>query len=133
LNGDSIQDANFSSYQALQAGYYCLVAINEGGCYATSNCFDLYEDCVGFETINSDLIKLYPNPANQQLTMELPSNQVAESFIVSDLQGRIIQIQGILNNNGLYQVPIVSLENGVYHIVVKTNKGVTTKQFVKIN
>jgi hypothetical protein len=133
LNGDSIQDANFPSYQAFQTGYYCLLAINPGGCFATSECYNLYEDCVGFETIASDLIKLYPNPANQQLTMELPSNQVAESFIVSDLQGRIIQIQGILNNNGLYQVPIVSLENGVYHIVVKTNKGVITEQFVKIN
>jgi hypothetical protein len=133
LNGDSIQGASLSSYSATQAGYYCLVAINETGCYATSNCFDLYEDCVGFESIASDILKLYPNPTNQQLNLELSSNHLVESIVISDIQGRALQIQSNLNDNGLIQIPIFSLENGVYHIVVKTNKGVTTKQFVKIN
>ncbi len=133
LNGDSIPDASFSSYSATQAGYYCLVAINETGCYATSNCFNIYEDCVGFETIASDLIKLYPNPAYQHLTIELPSNQLVESFIVSDLQGRVVQVQSNLNDNGIYQIPVVALENGVYHIGIKTNNGLMMKQFVKIN
>ena len=133
LNGDSIQGASLSSYSATQAGYYCLVAINETGCYATSNCFDIYEDCVGFETLASDLIKLYPNPAYQHLTIELPSNQLVESFIVSDLQGRVVQVQSKLNENGIYQIPVVDLENGVYHIGIKTNNGLMMKQFVKIN
>jgi hypothetical protein len=132
-NGDSIPNATFPTYTASQAGYYCLVATNQGGCYAISNCINIYEDCVGIETIDSELITLYPNPANQQLNIELPSNQVAESFMISDLQGRVLQLQSSLNDNGLLQIPIFSLENGLYHILIKTNKGVTTKQFVKIN
>jgi hypothetical protein len=110
-----------------------LIATNEGGCFATSNCINIYEDCVGIETIDSDLITLYPNPANQQLNIELPSNQVAESIVINDLQGRVLQLQSNLNDNGLLQIPIISLETGVYHILIKTNKGVATKQFVKIN
>ncbi len=133
LNGDSIPNETYVSINATQGGYYCLIATNEGGCFATSNCINIYEDCVGIETIDSDLITLYPNPANQQLNIELTSNQVAESFIITDLQGRVLQLQSNLNGNGLLQIPIISLENGVYHIFIKTNKGVTTKQFVKIN
>jgi hypothetical protein len=132
-NGDSIPNATFPTYTASQTGYYCLIATNEGGCFATSNCINIYEDCVGIETIDSDLITLYPNPANQQLNIELPSNQVAESIVINDLQGRVLQLQSNLNDNGLLQIPIISLETGVYHILIKTNKGVATKQFVKIN
>ena len=92
-----------------------------------------FQKPVGIETIASDLIKLYPNPSNQQLTIELPSNQLVESFIVSDLQGRVVQVQSNLNDNGIYQIPVVALENGVYHIGIKTNNGLMMKQFVKIN
>jgi hypothetical protein len=132
LNGNNILNANSESYVTDVAGIYCLVATNPGGCFAISNCLTLL-DCVGFETIDSDLIQLYPNPANQQLNIELPSYQVVESFVIADLQGRVLEVQGNLIDKSLYQLPISSLENGMYYIVIKTNKGLTTKQFVKVN
>lgn len=130
LNGDSIANATSANYTANVAGIYCLVVSNTTGCRDTSNCI-IVTNCVGFETLSSSDISLYPNPASQLLTMEIPSNYRISSIEILDMQGRTIHVQAYNSSKGNYQVPISEISNGIYFISICTDQGNITKRFVK--
>ena len=130
MNGDSIVNATSANYTADVAGIYCLVVSNSSGCRDTSNCM-VVTNCVGFETLSSSDIALYPNPASQLLTMEIPSNHRIGSIEILDLQGRIIFSQAYNSSNGKHQIPVSEISNGIYFISINTDQGNITKRFVK--
>ena len=130
LNGDSIVNATSANYTADVAGIYCLVVSNSSGCRDTSNCM-VVTNCVGFETLSSSDIALYPNPASQLLTMEITSNHRIGSIEILDLQGRTIHVQAYNSSNGKYQIPVSEISNGIYFISINTDQGNITKRFVK--
>lgn len=83
-------------------------------------------------TVNTILeaqeIKIYPNPAKEDVTISYKlntSNAVVEIF---DLSGRII-IQNVLpSNNGLVQLPTSNYQAGIYIVVVKENDNILLQQ-----
>ena len=132
INGIDIQGATSSSFNATQPGNYCLKAIDVSGCYSvSSNCLNLYNDCVGIEMLSSSDILLYPNPASQLLTLEIPSNYRIGSIEILDMQGRTIHVQAYNSSNGKYQIPVSEISNGIYFISINTDQGNITKRFVK--
>jgi hypothetical protein len=130
LNGDSIVNATSANYTAAVAGTYCLGVTNSSGCWDISDSI-VVTNCVGFETLSSSDIALYPNPASQLLTMEIPSNHRISSIEILDMQGRTIHVQAYNSSNGKYQVPISEISNGIYFISINTDQGYITKRFVK--
>lgn len=84
---------------------------------------------VGYE--NADIrnqIKIYPNPAREQLNVELSNSDVQiESIVVlNELSQELISVKGIENN-----INISALKAGIYIIKIQTTEGLTIKQFVK--
>ncbi len=90
----------------------------------------------GVETIVTDLgeesdIEIYPNPFNNQLNLRLNKVSLPATIQVTDMQGRTIIHQEILDNLR----PVIdtyNLQSGFYVIRVTTDFGVTSSKMVKI-
>lgn len=75
-------------------------------------------------------LKLYPNPAYNQLNIELEGR--IEELAIYNAQGQLMLMK--IGNNDLSQVDISALQAGAYYIKlrIKGEKGYLTQKFVKI-
>ena len=72
-------------------------------------------------------LKLYPNPVSSELHMALSNGNNVKSVTVFDLNGRTI-LQTEITNNSLN---VSQLHSGLYVIKLETERGFTTKRFIK--
>ena len=63
------------------------------------------------EIENSPSFKLYPNPATNQLTIEL-TNNYSERILIHDISGRLVK--SIQSNSQSTTINISELEGGLY-------------------
>jgi hypothetical protein len=83
-------------------------------------------------TSNIDLsakkkINIHPNPVQNNLFIELEDGEITEMSIL-DLSGKVVK--SIANNNAKI-IDVSDLQQGVYILKAVTNKGVSTKRFIK--
>jgi hypothetical protein len=77
-----------------------------------------------------ELINVFPNPAQNELYVELDGSQNIE-YLVTDVAGKIL-ISGVTSNKTT--VDLSSLKNGIYLMSLQTNDGVwAVKRIVKSN
>ncbi|MFK7983475.1 MAG: T9SS type A sorting domain-containing protein [Saprospiraceae bacterium] len=106
---------------------------------------DNFESTVIRENFNAELLvdntprainlKVYPNPASDNLTVELPELEFNETdermIIIYNAFGKeVLQMD---TNNLQQNINISSLSDGVYYIMVTQNGRLITKQFIKTN
>lgn len=73
-------------------------------------------------------VKLYPNPADEELMVQLiDENQVVE-FKIFDLNGKEVQFGKLQNDQ---KINIHSLNSGVYFISLKQDEEILVKKFIK--
>jgi len=90
-------------------GNYAVI-ITEGLCSDTSEC----QLCLGINTFVANNVKVYPNPANSELFVEISEN--ADGQII-DALGRVIIDINLLN--GVNIVNINNLTNGIYYLKIR--------------
>lgn len=74
-----------------------------------------------------------PNPARNQISLELPSSLVSPSLKVTDLSGRTageISLMETLDSSATYDLTQLTIPNGVYLIEVPTASGKIFTKFV---
>jgi uncharacterized protein YxjI len=74
-------------------------------------------------------IKIYPNPANDVITIESPFFKQAQAISVYDVQGQVVS--SINTNAKKTNVDISALTKGVYIVEVKTVNGFSVKKLIK--
>lgn len=74
------------------------------------------------------VLRLFPNPANTVLNIDTPSD--VNSIAIVDINGRVLFKR---KDTGQNQIDISHLPDGMYFIVVKTNREWIRKKFIKIN
>ena len=82
----------------------------------------------------SQKIKLFPNPVNELLSVELPDEFVNEkvAFEIFNTQGQLVQ-QCFFNNKKTEQINIQNLAEGIYFLQIKKENGnLFSKRFAKI-
>ena len=72
-------------------------------------------------------IKLFPNPAINNLTIESPQSAVIE---ITNIQGQLIKT--LIATGSKTSIDISAFPSGVYVVEMKTEKGVAVKKFVKV-
>lgn len=72
-----------------------------------------------------DNVNIYPNPAKDQLTVELPQKVNQLNIEVSDMTGNVL-----LELKDQVKINTSKLNNGVYMISIKTDKGSVTKKII---
>ena len=80
------------------------------------------------ETLEAQTLKLYPNPAADQLYIE--SDQGINQVTVLNIVGSIVMDQSFMNNERV-ELNISSLRTGVYMIRVDNGDEITTAKFLK--
>jgi hypothetical protein len=91
---------------------------------------------IGGAVIESVSAVLYPNPASNQLTLELSSvNGASIGWSLYTSSGQLIQESSALNyspGNHLISVPVATLKPGCYFVNINTNEGSRVLRFMKI-
>ncbi|MEH0158592.1 Ig-like domain-containing protein [Limibacter armeniacum] len=73
-------------------------------------------------------IKLYPNPAVDIINLE-GNFSTGSQLSIFDATGRLVLVQSL---EGLQQtITVAQLPNGLYHLMIKTDKGVSALQLLK--
>jgi PKD repeat protein len=101
------------------------VEINLNGCVDTSDCYTI--NGLGYTENTSELILLYPNPANNHITLIVPQEMVGSVFQVFDSSGRAL-VRFVLSDVQT-TLEIDSLASGIYFI--QSASGGSYFQFVK--
>ncbi len=80
------------------------------------------------DVANSLEISIYPNPAQEELTISNTSGIVLEKMQIIDAVGRIVQI-GTLEKNNV--INISSLRRGIYFLKVESQNSASVIKFIK--
>ena len=105
-----------------------LTLTNDWGCTKT---FTTTVNIFGVSLNEFDFVEvdLYPNPFNNELTIE--SEQVLEQISITDASGRLIYMDTPFNS-GLIRVDASSWSNGIYFITIQNSNGqLVTEKLIK--
>jgi len=120
-------NANQQDIDIVETGNYAVI-INVSGCIDTSAC--AFVNFVGLNdlSLNSEFVKIYPNPAKNNLTISV-NNTNKFTIQIIDITGKIISEYN--SNTKLKHINVSSLNIGIYFVRIITNTQTITKQFVK--
>jgi len=90
--------------------------------------------CTGLEANNTKIMRLFPNPAQNLITLEISEGtaQIVSAQIL-DLSGRVLVSGGSSQSNGSIQFAISELASGSYIVSLVLQDGtMQTERFVKV-
>lgn len=76
------------------------------------------------------MFEVYPNPANQQLSVIVPARFQGGQLRITDLSGRIVASTAVNTSNELMQLSVADLAVGVYVVSVANSTEVLYKKLV---
>jgi hypothetical protein len=114
------------SYTAVSNGNFA-VELTENGCVDTSACISI--NSIGLRSIAESIVKVYPNPANDALIIELPATQGNEKIEITDVTGRVIITT--VASDIITTIRVADLSSGIYQLKVISNGTPYQTKFVK--
>lgn len=112
LNGTLLTTTTTEVLTVSANGSYT-VKVTSGGCSAISTALNV--QIQGIHDLSLSQLKLYPNPANQQLTVEVPNwNQLTEGALVNiyDILGNVLVSEKLLDEKTTLNIE--RLQKGIY-------------------
>ncbi|MBC7861371.1 MAG: T9SS type A sorting domain-containing protein [Bacteroidia bacterium] len=78
-------------------------------------------------------IVLFPNPTNDQLSIQIPLKEKIESIIIYNSIGQLVEKIKIetVNKNTEFTFSTANYKSGIYYLLIKTETGILKKSFVK--
>lgn len=128
-DGAIISGATTHTYNAIAAGLYSVVVTNANGCSDTSEVFNYTPSSLNEPALFHSM-KLYPTPASNMITVELPQLKGTGTIAISSIDGKLLVKDIRVGNTGT-QISIAHLPNGVYFIKVTTDEGAAVRKIVK--
>ncbi|HTF04382.1 MAG TPA: T9SS type A sorting domain-containing protein, partial [Bacteroidia bacterium] len=92
-------------------------------------CGAVYDDVEEPEN-NSAVFNLYPNPASEQITLELPPLEEDARIVITDVTGRVIYSEKA-GNNRTTNINVVSFAAGVYFVTLLNGDHSGTQKFIR--
>ena len=112
-----------------QTYFYRAYITNEAGtAYGAVETFTL--SSLAEEIAGALQVSLYPNPAQENATMEIVGLDQDAKIVISDLQGRILSQEAISAGTTRYIFNVSNLASGVYYIRIVTDKAVSTQKLI---
>lgn len=124
-NEHSINDtlANIDPVYVFNVGKAAVGALQHFAVASTANdILGTHETAVSKD---SNTINIYPNPAKNLLTVELPQNNQSFNIEISDMTGNIV-----MRTENQRSINTTSLSNGVYMVSVKTGQNHIIKKII---
>ncbi|MBX7206042.1 MAG: T9SS type A sorting domain-containing protein [Bacteroidia bacterium] len=121
MSNSAIAGATSQRYKPMQNDWYMVSITDSNGCSNISDSF--YVGFVGIPAIKTDeMVLCYPNPASDELTIELSSilNETIEQIELWNITGQ--QVKRIVQPGASrVAIPCKQLPKGVYFIQLQTN------------
>ena len=76
-------------------------------------------------------VQLYPNPANNQVTIGNPSSTNLQQAVIYDLTGRVINTVNLTGMGTQKTIDITNLASATYLVIISSENGSITKQLIK--
>jgi len=129
--GETIPGANSSIHYAEEVGEYQVYIESPNGCGAYSN--TVYLNTVGIRDLESSSFNIYPNPANNFLSIQLSQLLDIASLTITDILGQelILQDFDTRNVSKEFKIDLSSIPTGIYFVVVESGTQQIVKKFVK--
>ena len=77
---------------------------------------------------NINNYRLYPNPANDFVTIENQKSTSIKKIVMTDIQGKIVLDLKLMNTVSNYKIDISDKKSGVYYVEVYGEKGLEFRQ-----
>lgn len=84
---------------------------------------------LGTESFSTNSFTVYPNPANNFITISNGENAIINTVEITDLNGRLVSNNEVNASEG--QISIANLASGVYILNITTDQGKAVKKIVK--
>jgi PKD repeat protein len=98
------------------------------GCSSTVSPYVLVYPCVGIEELSGKTMKMYPNPAHQNITLELQEEGTEKSIEVYNETGQMVMVQQ--SKEAALNLDVSCLRSGIYTVKVVTGNTYTISKFV---
>lgn len=118
-NYSPISGATSQTYSPSQNGNYAVI-INYNSCSDTSACTNFVINTIEAVTLENKL-ELFPNPANDFITLQLNDVFSDAQLTISDINGRTVYSSAITTKQTVINTNL--LVSGVYYIQLKTTDG----------
>jgi hypothetical protein len=121
---------NLPNITQADSGVYTCTMTNECGTTVTMNLFINVDNLsVSFDDYFQNKIKLYPNPTQNNLNIQLPENidVTIKTIKIANSLGQLVCEQ----NNTNTTIDVSQLQTGIYFISISTNYGDWKGKFVK--
>lgn len=129
VNGNLISGATNQYYQPIVDGEYSVLVTNTvTGCSDMSDVY-LFPSNLGLTNQLTNAFTLFPNPADDKITITLPEGLKDNSYIITDVSGKEVA-RGTLKN-GEMSVSVKGLATGIYYIVLNGEAGDLKSSFSK--
>ncbi len=94
---------------------------------------DLYDNFLAVEeNVLKDLLSIYPNPAQDVLSLELDASLTLQSLSIYDVNGKEhIAENGLSDKRLEHSIDVSQLAAGIYFLRVEGDQGTATLKFVK--
>jgi len=129
---DSTANSYSSQTDTLETGTYkyCVVPVYPFTCDLEEKCFETYINNVGIKNYSFDFL-LYPNPASNELRITNYELRITD-VVIYDIYGRMQKAECRKQNaEDTMIVNISNLPNGIYFVMITTEKGIVTKKVIK--
>jgi len=83
-------------------------------------------DQTGRSNLQANPFMIYPNPSDQQITIDCGDLTGRIQMTLTDLRGSLIRI--IEGTGPVYKIPVSDIPNGIYLIRVQADSGISTRQ-----
>jgi alpha-tubulin suppressor-like RCC1 family protein len=131
FNGNIIPGATNQTHIANAGGEYFVEVTNALGCAGTSAVYTV--SLANVKDILVDRLNIYPNPASNQLTVEVPESiQSSFSIVIYDHMGRIVYNEEMSNKTDI-QIDLQAFESGVYHLILHNTEQHFDTRFVRVD
>jgi aryl-phospho-beta-D-glucosidase BglC (GH1 family) len=82
-------------------------------------------------TVTENEIKIYPNPSNDVVSIELPDSAGITTISINDITGKVVLEESISSGVTNYTLDISSITSGVYIVNFKSDATVWSKKLIK--
>ncbi len=134
LNGTSIPGAVGVNHTMTSSGNYTVAVTNAAGCSSTSSQFSGELDTSGLDENNVDIVyNLYPNPTSGSFVVELVGVSTSSINIrLLDVVGKEIQFHKVFITSETMELTFDLSEqaDGIYYVVLETERGILNKKVV---
>ncbi|MDB4656023.1 T9SS type A sorting domain-containing protein, partial [Flavobacteriales bacterium] len=128
LNGEPISGGS-SQITVQGSGSYSVEVTDNNGCISESDPYDV--TLVGIVDRNGEDFRFWPNPANEILNLELPTEHDVQLFEIFASDGRLVLRTNAVGTSGVKSIDVSDLSKGTYILRMISRTSVEQFRFVK--